>query len=201
MKILPAIWLPMVGLIFFCTVIFGIVHALLEDRIDENIKLERLKILQVVMQTDFDNDIYNDIKIIAYRNSTDHITPIKIYRARKLQQPVGVVLMPIEAVGYNEPIFLAMGIFYDGRISKVQVLSHNETEGYGANMHQKNSDWLDVFSQHSIDTMPLDDWGVAVDGGVFDQLSGATITSRGVVNAIKNSIELYMAEKDTLFLD
>ncbi|SMN12325.1 Electron transport complex protein RnfG [uncultured Candidatus Thioglobus sp.] len=201
MKVLSTIWLPMGALTVCCTLILVISHTLLADRIVENIKLEQLKILRTVMTADFDNDIYNDVKSINYKNTEGHITPIRIYRARKLQQPVGVVLMPLEAVGYNGKILLAMGILYDGKISKMQIFTHNETEGYGANVHQQNSDWLNIFSQYSINTVPLDSWGVVADGGVFDQLSGATITSRGVVNAIRSGLELYMTEKNTLFLD
>ena len=201
MKVSSTIWLPMGVLAICCTLIFVITHALLADRIADNARLEKFKILRAVMATDFDNDIYNDVKTINYENTSGHIIPIRIYRARKLQQPVGVVLMPLEAIGYNGPLSLVMGILYDGTISKVQVFAHNETKAYGANIHQHESDWLNIFAQHSIDTVLPDGWGVVADGGTFDQLSGATITSRGVVNAIKSGLELYMTEKDTLFLD
>jgi electron transport complex protein RnfG len=39
---------------------------------------------------------------------------------------------------------------------------------------------------------------VEKDGGVFDQFSGATITPRGVVRAIKGGLELFEANRDAL---
>jgi electron transport complex protein RnfG len=41
-------------------------------------------------------------------------------------------------------------------------------------------------------------WAVKKDGGVFDQFSGATITPRAVVRAIKGGLELFAAHRDAL---
>jgi electron transport complex protein RnfG len=39
---------------------------------------------------------------------------------------------------------------------------------------------------------------VKKDGGVFDQFSGATITPRGVVRAVKGGLELFAREKASM---
>ena len=42
-------------------------------------------------------------------------------------------------------------------------------------------------------------WAVKSESGAFDQISGATNTSRGVINAVKNSLKLYLDEQESLF--
>ena len=46
---------------------------------------------------------------------------------------------------------------------------------------------------------PLDRWKVRKDGGDFDQLTGATITPRAVVQAVRNALLYYRQHQETLF--
>jgi electron transport complex protein RnfG len=184
-----------------CGVVLSFSHELTRERISKNIEMQKLKIITAVMTPDFDNDIYYDVKAINYTNDFGSELTTNVYRARKSDNPVGVVFMPIPATGYNGSIQLSIGILKDGSIFAVQVLSHHETEGLGGNIHQDKTDWLNNFSQQSLDVTAMDEWAVKDESGKFDQLSGATITSRGVINAVKNSLKLYVTEQDTLFLD
>jgi electron transport complex protein RnfG len=151
------------------------------------------------MPPDFDNNIYDDVKVINYSDQSGNQLTTTVYRARRSDQPIGVVFMPIPAKGYNGTIHLSIGIHYDGTLSGVQVLKHWETEGLGGNVHQDKTDWLNNFAKQSFDISPMESWAIKDEAGVFDQLSGATITSRGVINAVKNSLKLYTTERDTLF--
>ena len=38
-----------------------------------------------------------------------------------------------------------------------------------------------------------------MDGGIFDQFTGATITPRSIVKAVKNTLIFYREHGDTLF--
>ena len=42
---------------------------------------------------------------------------------------------------------------------------------------------------------PKKKWKVKKDGGMFDQFTGATITPRGIVNAIRGGLEFFEANK------
>ena len=42
-------------------------------------------------------------------------------------------------------------------------------------------------------------WAVKKDGGQFDQFTGATITPRAVVSAVKLSVEYYLANQAAIF--
>ena len=184
-----------------CAIVLLFTHKLTKERISENIEMQKLKIITAVMTPDFDNDIYHDVKAINYTDDFGNELTSNVYRARKSDKPVGVVFMPIPATGYNGSIQLSVGILEDGSIFGVHVLSHHETEGLGGNIHQDKTDWLNNFAQQSFNVTAVDQWAVKNESGRFDQLSGATITSRGVINAVKNSLKLYTIEQDTLFLD
>lgn len=191
--------LPLIILAGLCAIVLSITHELTHERISENIKIEKLQVIRAVMPPDFDNDIYDDVKVINYSDDSGNRLTTTVYRARRSGQPVGVVFMPIPAKGYNGTIHLSIGIHHDGTLSGVRVLKHQETEGLGGNVHQDKSDWLNNFANQSFEITPMESWAIKDEAGVFDQLSGATITSRGVINAVRNSLELYMAERDTLF--
>jgi electron transport complex protein RnfG len=45
----------------------------------------------------------------------------------------------------------------------------------------------------------VDKWKVKRDGGDFDQMTGATITPRAIVKAVKNTLEYYQQHRETLF--
>ncbi|MCH8261780.1 MAG: RnfABCDGE type electron transport complex subunit G [Gammaproteobacteria bacterium] len=193
--------LPLIILAGLCAIVLSITHDLSKERISENIRMEKLQVIGAVMPPDFDNNIYDDLKVINYSDDSGNQVTTTVYRARRSDQPVGVVFMPIPAKGYNGTIHLSIGIHYDGTLSGVQVLKHQETEGLGGNIHQDKTDWLKLFANQSFDITPMESWAIKDEAGIFDQLSGATITSRGVINAVKNSLELYMIEQDALFSD
>jgi electron transport complex protein RnfG len=45
----------------------------------------------------------------------------------------------------------------------------------------------------------VENWKVKKDGGEFDQFTGATITPRAVVNAVKNVLLFYRENAEALF--
>ena len=58
--------------------------------------------------------------------------------------------------------------------------------------------WIFDFDGKFLGDPPADKWAVKKDGGVFDQFAGATITPRGVVNAVKGGLEFFDANKTQL---
>jgi len=199
MKFSVKILLPFIILAGLCTIVLSLTHQLTRDRISENIQMEKLQVISAVMTDDFDNDIYHDVKTINYADDSGNELTTNVYRARKSGNPVGAVFMPIPAKGYNGTIQLSIGVLQGGTLYGVQVLTHRETEGLGGNIHQDKTDWLNTFAKQSFDITPIESWAIKDESGTFDHISGATITSRGVINAVKNSLELYIAEQDSLF--
>ena len=195
---LPAL-LPFALLAVICAVILIISDALSRDRIDANRRAEQQRLISEVMYLSYDNDLLGDHKQI--RDSGFFITnsPVEVYRARKDGQPVGLVFMPIMAGGYNGLIELAVGVAYNGELTGVRVHRHRETPGLGDQIHQDRGPWISGFDRHSLQNTPAEAWGVSSDGGKFDQLSGATISPRGVIKAVKSTLDYYAIHKNELY--
>jgi electron transport complex protein RnfG len=88
---------------------------------------------------------------------------------------------------------------YDGTLGGVRVIGHKETPGLGDKIEERRSDWILGFAGKSLDNPPLERWGVKRDGGVFDQFTGATITPRSVVAAVKNTLLYVKDHRDALY--
>jgi electron transport complex protein RnfG len=122
-----------------------------------------------------------------------------VYRGRKLQQPVAVVLNTIVPNGYSGPIKLLVAVYYDGTLGGVRVISHKETPGLGDKVEETRSDWIYSFNGKSLHNPPLEKWGVKRDGGIFDQFTGATVTPRAIVKAVKKTLLYVRDHKDALY--
>lgn len=101
--------------------------------------------------------------------------------------------------GYGGKITVFAGFDIEGRITGVQVLEHKETPGLGANVCDRkfqrtifnlgekapeipSNNYLDQFS--GVNAADSGSWKISKDGGKFDYLTGATVTSRAVTDAI-----------------
>lgn len=146
-----------------------------------------------------DNDIVNDTLLITASPllGTENESPV--YRARLRGDPVAVVFNSIAANGYSGKIHLLVGVYFDGSIAGVRAIKHAETPGLGDALEIQKSPWVLDFDSKSLDNPARGHWLVKRDGGVFDQFTGATITPRAVVQAVKNALLYYEKNADTLF--
>jgi electron transport complex protein RnfG len=124
---------------------------------------------------------------------------VNIYRARKNGNPLGVIIHPVIADGYNSAIELGIGISTDGTLTGVRVIRENETEDLGDQVHQGNSNWILMFNGKSYANVPREQWRLKSENGYFDQISGATITSRSVINAVRNTLDLHEIAGDGFY--
>jgi len=192
-----------VFLFLFAVIGSGLVaftHDNTAERIAENQRRALLKSLNELIPKDqYDNDVYTDILYVHDSDllGTDEAVPV--YRARKGGWPVAVVLAPVAPDGYNGNIRLLVAVRLDGTLAGVRVLAHRETPGLGDNIEADRSDWILGFAGKSLNNPRQDRWKVKRDGGAFDQFTGATITPRAVVKAVKNALLYYRANADKLF--
>jgi electron transport complex protein RnfG len=108
------------------------------------------------------------------------------------------VAFGITAQGYAGPIELILGLDTRGQILGVRAIAHAETPGLGDKIEASRDDWILGFNGLSLSDPPSERWAVKKDGGDFDQFSGATITPRAVVGAIKTGLAFFAAKRDTL---
>ena len=81
----------------------------------------------------------------------------------------------------------------------VRAVAHEETPGLGDRIDAAKSDWINRFSGRSLADPDPERWAVRRDGGDFDQLTGATITSRAVVNAVRDAALYFQQHRDEIF--
>lgn len=154
---------------------------------------------QLVPVDRYDNRVVEDqIEIVAPEwLGTDE--PVAVYRARKNGQPVALFATPTAPDGYSGPIQLLIGVYADGTLAGVRVLSHKETPGLGDGIEEKRSPWIFAFTGKSLENPGLTGWKVKKDGGVFDQFTGATITPRAVVKATHKFLDYVRTHREQLF--
>jgi electron transport complex protein RnfG len=146
-----------------------------------------------------DNDIANDTRRVAASPLLGTEKDSTIYRARYQGEPVAVVFNSIAPNGYSGKIHLLIGIYLDGSIAGVRVIKHAETPGLGDGIEVRKSGWIKRFDGKLLTSPQADRWRVKRDGGAFDQFTGATITPRAVVAAVKNTLLYYRQNADNIF--
>lgn len=148
--------------------------------------------LAQVLPGEYDNDLLHDT--VSLPGPEGEVT---VYRARQKGQ-VDAVVFQVIGHGYAGNIVCIMSVDRDGKILGVRVLSHKETPGLGDKVEPAKSDWIHSFEHRFLGEPPIDQWAVKKDGGVFDQFTGATITPRGVVRAVKGGLEFFQQERGRL---
>jgi len=141
----------------------------------------------------------NDLLVDPITITEDDNAKVIIYRALQGTQVTGIAY-EIVGQGYGGEIVLILAMDREGAILGTRVLSHAETPGLGDKIEASRSDWILDFNGRSLTNPPLERWGVKKDGGAFDQFTGATITPRSVVRAIKEGLELFRDHRETLLV-
>jgi len=196
--IITTIILLLFAIIGTALVVYTFDHT--RERISANERATLLrKLHQLIPQELHDNVLLDDTLTIINTPLLGTLEPVTVYRARKAGQPVALVITPVAPDGYSGIIKLLVGINVDGTLNGVRVVTHRETPGLGDAIDEKRSDWIHIFDNKSLQDPPLERWAVKKDGGDFDQLTGATITPRAVVKAIRQTLLYYRDNKDALF--
>lgn len=184
------------------TGLVAFVYDTTKERIAANERAVLLRRLHEIMpDSRYDNDILADLIMISDDALDPNLHPQPVYLAWKTGEPVGAVLTAVAPDGYNGEIKILVATYYDDTISGVRVVAHRETPGLGDDIDISRSDWILGFEGRSIGNPPEERWKVKGDGGDFDQFTGATITPRAVVAAVRRALLYFSERKDTLFAD
>lgn len=169
------------------------------ERIESNERAFLLRALEDVLpEGGHDNALAEDVVQATDPDLLGTAQPVNVYRARRDGKAVAVVMTPVAPDGYSGPIRLLVGITAEGTVSGVRVVSHRETPGLGDKIEIERSNWIRDFAGTRLGAPPEEDWAVKRDGGAFDQFTGATITPRAVVKAVKNALIYFQAHREEL---
>ncbi|MDN3614490.1 MAG: electron transport complex subunit RsxG [Vibrio gallaecicus] len=187
--------------IFACasTGLVAVTHYLTKDTIKQQEQAQLLSVLnQVVPHNLHDNELFSScILLNTPELGTEQSMPA--YIATLNDQPSAIAIEAIAPDGYNGEIKLIVGIEQDGTILGTRVLSHKETPGLGDKIDLRVTDWITSFKGKQVTESNVSRWAVRKDGGDFDQFTGATITPRAVVKAVKKAVVYVNTNKETLY--
>jgi electron transport complex protein RnfG len=111
---------------------------------------------------------------------------------------IGSVIPFRSTEGYSGTIQLLIALDQDQRIVGLRAIDHKETPGLGDKIDTRKTDWILSFNGLSYRDLSPNDWAVDKDGGRFDSFTGATITPRAVVNALRDTLSYLNANPELL---
>ena len=153
---------------------------------------------RVLPNVAYNNDIFNDSILVTDKPMLGLNSPQAIHLALQDNKLTGAIINATAPNGYNGAINILVGMSADNIVTGVRIVSHKETPGLGDAIEEKKSDWILDFAGKSLANLPIEQWKVKKDGGVFDQMTGATITPRAVVGAVVKAQQYFIANQDKL---
>ena len=159
----------------------GFLLALVHDVTREPIEYSRLKFIKEPavksVLTGYQNDPIKD-RLVIPMGKDKKGKPVKliVFPAKKDGKTFAVAFES-SAQGYHGPIGVMMGVDLNKKkLTGISIVSHSETPGLGARIVEPN--FTDSFKDKPMDK----ELGV----GDISALSGATLSTKGVVAAINN---------------
>jgi electron transport complex protein RnfG len=190
----------MLAFAFIGTLLLATVFDVTRAPIEASEKAARLSLFKEILPAEnYDNDLLASQVTIAPNALLGNRLPSIANVAKQQQQTAGVILEAIAHDGYSGDIKLLIAIRADGSISGVRVLAHKETPGLGDYIDIAHGNWIKLFDNESLEKTAAEKWQVKQDGGQYDYMVGATITPRAVVKAVKQALQFYQQNKQTLF--
>lgn len=192
----PALQAAVLLALFTALAVFllSLTQVLTRARIAENIQQVLLTQLKSVFP-DSDGSLEKTPFALPAAELLGQKAPTTAYFVSKNKEFQGIILEVVAPDGYNGAIRLLLGMDKNGVVQGVRVLSHQETPGLGDPIEERKSDWIYSFNGKSLDNTRF---AVRKDGGDFAAFTGATITPRAVVAAVKAALDYFALEKDTL---
>ena len=180
----------------------AIVHDLAEPRIEASRQAQRLAQLTAVLgNVAYDNDPLTDTLAVRDPELLGTDETLTAHRVRLGGRTLAVLLGAVAPDGYSGAIRLLIAIGADGRVLGVRVLEHRETPGLGDFIEARRSDWIHGFAGRSLADPPPAGWQVRKDGGEFDQFTGATVTPRAVVGAVRDALTYFERHRTELLAE
>jgi Na+-translocating ferredoxin:NAD+ oxidoreductase subunit G len=183
-----------------CAALVAATYRLTVERIaaNEQAFLER-SLTPALAGVAFDGSIGESKVVIESPHALPGDDAAVIYRVYLAGAPAAALFAVTANGGYAGPIRILVGIDAGGRVTGVRILEHRETPGLGDGIDASRSDWVYQFDGRLLGDPPAAAWQLQVDGGDFDQLTGASVTSRAVVKAVRETLIYFVAHREEIF--
>lgn len=127
----------------------------------------------------FDNNPFNEKTAISGSD-------VELYPARENGTIRSVAIRSSNNEGFGGKIELIIGILMDGTITGYKIIEQSETPGLGTKVTEPK--FSNQFVGKNAYTNNFD---LKKDGGEIDAVTGATISSKAVVKAVKSAVAAY----------
>ena len=155
--------------------LLGLVDKVTKPAIEANTAETVQNALTEVLPADSYDQVEFPDGSVTLSNGTN-VTVVAVYQAGE----EGYVIEVLAPGGYGGDIDMMTGINAAGEVTGMSVISHAETSGLGSNASKPDFQAQFVGKTGEVK--------VTKDGGDIDALTGATITSRGVCEAVTSAI-------------
>ncbi|MBW2618349.1 MAG: FMN-binding protein [Deltaproteobacteria bacterium] len=170
------------------------IHSITLDPI-EYAKINQVKapaVAEVFAEIELDNDPVKDRqKIVVGKDKRGRDVAVYAFPAKKGGAVVAVAIETF-GLGYNENLGVMTAIVIDDEgeheIIAIAITSHSETPGKGDAVEKAG--FRDQFKGLSV--------GEAVASGRIDAISGATMSTNGVIEAVNAAIEIFNQNRSDL---
>jgi len=183
-----------------CTALVAATYQLTEQRIAANEKALLERSLQPALGgISYDGSVSESQIVLQAPHDLPGNDPAIIYRVYAEEQPAAALFAVTARDGFSGPIRILVGVEFGGRVSGVRILQHRETPGLGDKIESARSDWIFQFEDRSIGDPVVAQWAIKSDGGDFDQLTGASVTPRAIIKAVRNTLLYFDDHRDEIF--
>ena len=183
-----------------CTSLVATTYHLTTDRIAANDKaLLENSLHPALSDLFFDSSVSESRLVLSPPHGLQGSEEALIYRVYANDEPVAALFVVSARDGFSGSIRILLGVDIDGVVTGIRILRHRETPGLGDKIESSRSDWVHQFPGRSIGDPVVTDWAIRRDGGQFDQVTGASVTPRAVIKAMRDTLIYFDAHKDEIF--
>jgi electron transport complex protein RnfG len=166
--------------------ILSLVESVTREPIAEQRRMETLRALQAVLPPVDNAPDEDTVALITGQDKRGRDVVRTFFRGRQGSKLSGVAFKVVAPDGYSGDIVVMVGVDPEGTVSGIEILTHAETPGLGDKI--AFPEFKKIFAGKNLDNA---DWRVKKDGGEFDQITGATISPRAVVGAVRRGLEFF----------
>jgi electron transport complex protein RnfG len=183
-----------------CTSLVALTFYTTKEKIDANEQAYIEQSLTPVLSgIAFDNSLPASAHTIRPPHELPGNEMAIVYRAMNKGVPAAAAFEVTAPDGFSGPIRMLIGIDANGVVTGARAIRHKETAGLGDQIETSRSDWIHQFAGTSLDAPARSAWTIRRDGGAFDQMTGASVTSRAAVNAINQTLQYFESNREAIF--
>ncbi|PKM50245.1 MAG: electron transporter RnfG [Firmicutes bacterium HGW-Firmicutes-7] len=175
-------------ILFAITLVSSVLLAIAFQVTEEPISVQKIKQRDAAFATVIPDATFEEIVDLDF---SEYEKIDSVYVAKKADEIIGYTFKLITNEGYSAGIEMVVGVSIEGTITGIDVMRHAETPGLGALADE--ADFKNQFVSKPLGELSTVK-GVSSNDTQISAISGATITSKAVTNAVNEAVTYYNNE-------